>query len=73
MSQSIRQSYSTYYQNKDLISIGAYSQGSDKNIDNAIRVQPAINFYLQQKMKEVVPYDVSLSQLEELQRINTGS
>ncbi|MBU3022210.1 flagellar protein export ATPase FliI [Aestuariibacter sp. A3R04] len=53
----IRQVYSTYKQNKDLISIGAYAKGSDPRIDLAIRAEPAINAFLQQGMKQVLTYD----------------
>ncbi|GEA11706.1 flagellar protein export ATPase FliI [Alteromonas sp. KUL49] len=56
----IRQVYSQYKQNQDLISIGAYAKGSDPRIDLAIRAEPAINALLQQGMKQVIPYDESL-------------
>lgn len=41
----VKQTYSLYQQNRDLISIGAYAQGSDPRIDNAIRLQPAMNAF----------------------------
>ncbi|AXR05744.1 flagellar protein export ATPase FliI [Salinimonas sediminis] len=52
----IRQVYSTYKQNQDLIAIGAYARGSDPRIDLAIRAEPAINAFLQQGMKQVLPF-----------------
>jgi len=64
--QQLRQIYSLYQQNKDLITIGAYSKGSDPRIDQAISLMPVINFFLQQKMTEVIPYDQSLTQLQEI-------
>ncbi|WP_334048177.1 flagellar protein export ATPase FliI [Alteromonas gracilis] len=60
MARCIRQVYSNYKQNQDLISIGAYAKGSDPRIDLAIRAEPAINALLQQGMKQVIPYDESL-------------
>jgi len=66
LARSLKQNYSLYQQNKDLISIGAYSAGSDPRIDQAIKLQPVINFFLQQQMKEVIPYDQSLGQLQEI-------
>lgn len=66
LSRTLKQFYSIYQQNKDLISIGAYSQGSDPRIDQAIRLLPVINFFLQQKMKEVIPYQQSLEQMQEI-------
>jgi len=66
LAQQLKQVYSLYQQNKDLISIGAYSKGSDPRIDQAITMLPVINFFLQQKMQEIIPYDQSLSQLQEI-------
>ena len=60
MARRIRQVYSNYKQNQDLISIGAYAKGSDPRIDLAIHAEPAINALLQQEMKQVIPYDESL-------------
>ena len=66
LARELRQYYAIYQENKDLISIGAYSRGTDAKIDKAIDLQPVIQFFLQQKMLEVVPYEQSLSQLQEI-------
>ena len=66
LAQQLKQVYSLYQQNKDLISIGAYTRGNDPRIDHAIELNPVIKFFLQQKMLEVIPYDQSLSQLQEI-------
>ncbi|WP_448546818.1 flagellar protein export ATPase FliI [Thalassotalea fusca] len=66
LARQLKQIYALYQQNKDLISIGAYSKGNDPRIDRAIDMLPVINFYLQQKMHEVIPYDQSLAQLQEI-------
>jgi len=66
LARQLKQVYSLYQQNKDLISIGAYSKGNDPRIDQAIQLLPVINFFLQQKMNEVIPYDQSLTQLQEI-------
>ncbi len=66
MARRIRQVYSNYKQNQDLISIGAYAKGSDPRIDLAIRAEPAINALLQQGMKQVIPYDESLEGMASL-------
>ncbi|OJF67370.1 flagellum-specific ATP synthase FliI [Alteromonas sp. V450] len=60
MARRIRQVYSQFKQNQDLISIGAYAKGSDPRIDLAIRAEPAINAFLQQGMKQTLPYDECL-------------
>ncbi|REL26074.1 flagellar protein export ATPase FliI [Thalassotalea euphylliae] len=66
LARNLKQIYSLYQQNKDLIAIGAYTKGSDPRIDQAINMLPVIEFYLQQQMKEVIPYDQSLTQLNEI-------
>ena len=66
LARELKQVYSLYQQNKDLIAIGAYTKGNDPRIDQAINLLPVINFFLQQKMTEVIPYDQSLTQLQEI-------
>ena len=58
-----KQFYSLYQQNRDLISIGAYSQGADPRIDRAISQKPYMDHFLQQGMREVVGYDQGLTDL----------
>ncbi len=62
----VRQVYSNYQQNRDLISIGAYSKGTDPRIDLAIQAEPVINEFLQQGMKNITPYDESLQSMANL-------
>ncbi|NVK57546.1 MAG: flagellar protein export ATPase FliI [Alteromonadaceae bacterium] len=62
----IRQVYSTYQQNRDLITLGAYTRGTDPRIDLAINAEPAINAMLQQGMKQVLEYDESLQAMSKL-------
>lgn len=66
LAKSLKQMYALYQQNKDLIAIGAYTKGSDPRIDQAINVLPVINFFLQQKITEVIPYEQSIAQLQEI-------
>ncbi len=66
MARELRRLYSTYQQNKDLISVGAYRSGSDPRIDKAIAKNPAIMDFLQQDMDEAVDMSRSLSDLTEL-------
>ncbi len=63
LARAIKQAYSLYQENKDLITIGAYSRGSDPRIDQAINIKPRLDHFLQQPMKESVSYENSLSQL----------
>ena len=52
--QLFRRIYSCYQQNRDLISVGAYAVGSDKDIDFAIERMPHFRNFLQQGLKEQV-------------------
>lgn len=61
-----KQLYSSYQQHRDLISIGAYTAGSDKQIDESIAAYPRLRSFLQQSMKEAVPLAESLEQLAQL-------
>lgn len=66
MARELRRLYSTYQQNKDLISVGAYRQGSDPRIDRAIAKNPAILEFLQQSMDEAVDIERSLQELAQV-------
>ncbi|MGX5174550.1 flagellar protein export ATPase FliI [Aliikangiella sp. IMCC44653] len=58
--------YSTYQQNKDLISVGAYQQGSDPQIDEAIKMMPHIRRFLCQNINEEVHMQESVEQLQQM-------
>tara|TARA_R110002167_G_scaffold55749_3_gene158221 strand:- start:700 stop:2034 length:1335 start_codon:yes stop_codon:yes gene_type:complete len=62
----IRQVYSNYQRNRDLISIGAYSKGTDPRIDLAINAEPAINAFLQQGMQQIIDFDHSIADMATL-------
>ncbi|MEE3422371.1 MAG: flagellar protein export ATPase FliI [Succinimonas sp.] len=66
MARAVKQCYSLYEQNRYLISIGAYQAGADPRIDRAIKMKPYIDSFLQQKMKEVIPYKDSVDGLKQL-------
>jgi flagellum-specific ATP synthase len=66
LARELRRLYSTYQQNKDLISVGAYRSGSDPRIDKAIAKNPAILEFLQQGMDEAVDMHRSLQELQQL-------
>jgi flagellum-specific ATP synthase len=72
--RNIKQVYSTYQQNKDLISIGAYARGSDNRIDLSIAAEPAINAFLQQSMGQVIPFHDCIESMATLsQGLNAAS
>jgi flagellum-specific ATP synthase len=59
-----RKHLATYEKARDLVNIGAYISGSDPEIDDALRVMPALNKFLQQENKEVTSFEDTLSILE---------
>jgi len=63
--RTLRRLWSTYEENRDLVLMGAYSQGSDQAIDAAIAHQPFILDFLRQAPDERVPLDLSVAQLVE--------
>ncbi len=46
--------YSLYQQNRDLINVGAYTRGSNPELDAAIAAQPRLVKFLQQNMNQAV-------------------
>lgn len=53
----------TYKEAEDLINIGAYEEGSNKEIDLAIKYIGNVNSYLKQGVNEVSQFEVSKSKL----------
>lgn len=64
--QQFKQLYATYRQNQDLISVGAYSRGSDALIDEAIAIYPALKQLLTQGMDEAVNWQQSTQRLQQV-------
>ena len=58
-----RRLWTLYQQNQDLIQVGAYSTGSNKDIDEAIELRPQMEEFLQQPMEELSRMDESLARL----------
>ncbi len=58
--------YATYEQNKDLITVGAYSAGSDPLVDEAIARRPEMLDFLRQEMEASVSFADSLASLSAL-------
>jgi len=62
--------YSTYQSNRDLISVGAYRQGNNSELDEAVSYHPELVKFLQQGVNEKRMIDDSHNDLEKL--INNG-
>jgi flagellum-specific ATP synthase len=56
----------TYNEAEDLINIGAYKSGSNKNIDYAISKIDAVNAFLMQQTDEKFTFDEELKMLGEI-------
>ncbi|MGJ8689520.1 MAG: flagellar protein export ATPase FliI [Gammaproteobacteria bacterium] len=61
--QLFRRIYSRYQQNRDLISVGAYVPGTDKDIDFAIERMPHLRQFMQQGLKDKVSFEEALQKL----------
>jgi flagellum-specific ATP synthase len=55
--------YSTYEQNRDLINIGAYTKGTDKQIDEAIAYYPKLMGFLNQDLNRKTELRSSVQEL----------
>ncbi|SUB66933.1 flagellar protein export ATPase FliI [Photobacterium damselae] len=63
MAKAVRQILSICRKNQDLVAIGAYKPGTDPNIDQAFSLKPRLDGFLQQRMKESVPYEMCVNML----------
>mgnify|MGYP000418454643 FL=1 len=68
-SHRIKRLYSIYEQNRDLINVGAYQQGTNQDIDEAIAMRSKIETFMQQGMNEAVNLNASQQQLAQLASI----
>jgi len=58
--------FSRYQRSRDLISVGAYVPGSDPVLDEAVKMYPAMEKYLQQDFNSSAPFGDSLRELDTL-------
>ena len=64
--QRFKQLLSLYQQNKDLISVGAYRQGADTEVDRALERMPLMKKFVRQDMDHAVSYAKSIEELNGL-------
>ena len=62
-----RDTYSTYQQNRDLISVGAYARGADPRIDRAIEAYPRLQEFLRQPAGQQVTFAQSIADQRSLE------
>ena len=66
MAQRFKGLQANYTQNKDLVSIGAYQQGADPELDKAIQKQPQIKGFIRQALGESVSFAAAHQQLQQV-------
>jgi flagellum-specific ATP synthase len=64
LARRFRSLYSRYEKGRDLVQIGAYAQGSDPMLDEAIALHPPMHQFLQQDMFEAASMDEALQGME---------
>jgi len=62
----MRRMWSLFQQNQDLIQVGAYVAGSNPELDQAIKLRPALESFLRQDMHEGVNYPDTLSAMNDI-------
>ena len=66
LASRFKQVYSTYQQNRDLITVGAYRRGADPRVDLAVEQWPRIQEFLRQDMYQPVGIERSYADLKQL-------
>jgi len=70
---AVKRLFGRYMRSRELVTLGAYTPGSDAELDLALALWPAISSYLQQSAAERADWPHSLAQLVALaSRINPG-
>lgn len=68
--RQLRAAAAIYSENEDMINIGAYSAGTNSDIDRAIKIMPQLNAFLQQGMEEKAEFARTEAQLKELAELH---
>jgi flagellum-specific ATP synthase len=61
-----KQLFSRYQRSRDLIAVGAYQAGGDPVLDDAVRMYPGLEAFLQQGVEERADFEDSLARLHQL-------
>ncbi|MDR0308218.1 MAG: flagellar protein export ATPase FliI [Chitinispirillales bacterium] len=67
---AIKDSMAAYKENEDLIQIGAYAVGTNKRVDNAIKMNEPINGFLRQARDTASTLEESLKMLGEIAKVS---
>ena len=66
LANQIRAILASYRKAEDLINIGAYIEGSNPNIDEAIKYIGKVNVFLKQNVTESIQFDSAVSKMAEI-------
>ncbi|MDR1961488.1 MAG: flagellum-specific ATP synthase FliI, partial [Gracilibacteraceae bacterium] len=66
LSQKMRELLAVYYENYDLIAIGAYKKGSNPAVDKALRYIGRVNAFLQQEIDASFTYEETAGLMAEV-------
>ena len=66
--QRVKSLMAAYRRASDLITIGAYKEVSDPDVDTAIRLKPRIDAFLRQQIHESISVEESVKMLQGLTR-----
>lgn len=72
LARRFRAVYSKYERGRDLVQIGAYAQGSDPALDEAIGLHDGMSRFLQQDMFEAAPMDSVLDEMAAAINLSRG-
>lgn len=64
--QKLRRMIALYMENRDMMLMGAYTPGSDKLLDEAVRLWPRIEAFIRQDIDAPAPYGDSIAALLDL-------
>jgi flagellum-specific ATP synthase len=73
LARRFRAIYSRYERGRDLIQIGAYAQGSDPALDEAIALHDGMSQFLQQDMYQAAPAEYVLDELLAATSLGVGA
>ena len=65
-----RKNLAVYEKIRDLVNIGAYVKGSDPEADTALLVNPVLNSFLQQDVKDATTFEATLQSLTNISRVS---
>ena len=66
--QRFRDLYTYYMRHRDLLTVGAYSAGSDPKLDCAVRMWPRMEAFLRQGLHEPESLQTSIQALQRIVR-----